>query len=245
MAARVAIVTPYWREPPALLTRCIDSVAAQSVPADHLLIADGAPQDWLDGAPVRHLRLDRNHSDCGNVARGIGALLAAGEGYDAIAFLDADNRIDADHVAHCLAARRDGCGLVVARRRFELPDGTPVPVSDEAGLVDTNCLFLLPPAYPVIARWALMPPPLAPIGDRIFHAALIRMGLAAAPTARPTLTYVSHWADHYRVVGRQPPDDAKALDLEAVATWLTSLSPDEQAAAEHIAGVSLSVVKSS
>lgn len=237
--ARVAIVTPYWQEPPALLARCIDSVAQQSVPVDHLLIADGAGQDWLDDTAVRHIRLDRNHGDCGNVARGIGALLAAGEGYGAIGFLDADNRLDPDHVAQCLAARTPGCGLVVARRRFELPDGTPVPAAEESGLVDTNCLFLLPPAYPVIARWALMPRPLAPIGDRIVHAALIRMGLTAVRTAAPTLTYVSRWAEHYRAAGRQPPDDAKALDLDSIATWLAALSPQDKAAAEHLAGVTL------
>jgi glycosyltransferase involved in cell wall biosynthesis len=237
MTPRVAIVTPYWDEPRAVLEACIASVAAQTVPADHLLIADGAPQDWLDGAAVRHIRLDRNHADFGNVARSIGALLAAGEGYDAIAFLDADNRIDADHVALCLAAAEaEPCDVVIARRRFELPDGTPVPVREDAGLVDTNCLFLLPGAFPVIARWALIPPQLAAIGDRVFHGALAAAGCRMAATDRPSVTYVSRWAVHYRALGRAIPEDARDLDLAAIASWLAGLTPDERDRLDRLVG---------
>jgi len=237
MTSRVAIITPYWQEPRAVLEACIASVAAQSVPAEHLLIADGAPQDWVDGASVRHIRLDRNHGDYGNVARSIGALLAAGEGYDAVGFLDADNRIDADHVALCLAtAQVEPCDVVIARRRFELPDGTPVPVREDAGLIDTNCLFLLPGAFPVIARWALIPQPLSEIGDRLFHAALTSAGCEMARTDRPSVTYVSQWAAHYAALGRAIPPDARNLDLGAIAVWFAGLSPEERDRADHLVG---------
>jgi glycosyltransferase involved in cell wall biosynthesis len=245
MTLRIAVVTPYWQEPPAVLARCIASVAAQSVTADHLMIADGAPQDWLDGQAVRHIRLDRNHGDFGNVARSVGALLAAGEGYDAIAFLDADNRIDTDHVARCLAAAQAPAGdtvpqrrtdVVIARRRFELPDGTPVSAPDDSGLVDTNCLFLLPGAYPVISRWALIPPALAAIGDRLFHAALINSDcrMVAADTA--SVTYVSRWAWHYEWLGRAIPADARQLDFAAIGSWLSGLTPVERDLVDHLVG---------
>ncbi len=223
-----------------MIERCIASVAGQSVACDHLLVADGAPQDWIDGAGVRHLRLDRNHADYGNAARGIGALLAAGEGYDAIGFLDADNRIDPDHVALCLAAaageQADAPDLVVARRRIELPDGTPVPLADEPGLIDTNCLFLLPGAFPVIARWALIPGPLAAIGDRVFHAALVSAGCRMAHTDRESVTYVSHWVVHHAASGGAVPADARALDFDAMAGWVAALSPDEHRALERRVG---------
>lgn len=214
-----------------MLARCIASVAAQSVACDHLLVADGAAQDWLDGEAVRHLRLDRNHADCGNAARGVGALLAAGEGYDAVGFLDADNRIDPDHVALCLAAAAGhGEGLaapdvVVARRRIELPCGTPVAVAEEPGLVDTNCLFLLPGAFPVIGRWVLIPGPLAVIGDRLFHAALVAAGCRMAETARASVTYVSRWLVHYAASGGAVPADARAIDVGRIAGWVAALSP--------------------
>ncbi len=244
-APRVAIVTPYWQEPRAVLERCIASVAAQSVAADHLLIADGAPQDWVDTAAVRHIRLDRNHADYGNVARGIGALLAAGEGYGAIGFLDADNRIDADHVALCLAAAQahaDGPpDLVIAQRRFELPDGTPVPADEDAGMLDTNCLFLLPGAFPVIARWALIPGPLAAIGDRVFHAALISAGSSMVTAERPSVTYVSQWAAHYTAAGRLLPPDARSIDFHALADWLSGLTPAERSMIDHLVGARVQV----
>lgn len=243
---RIAIITPYWQEPRAVIERCIASVAGQSIACDHLLLADGAPQDWLDTAPVRHLRLDRNHGDYGNVARGIGALLAAGEGYDAIGFLDADNRIDPDHAALCLAAAgTQGAGadvdVVIARRRFELPDGTGVALADDPDLIDTNCLFLLPGAYPVIARWALVPAPLATIGDRVFHAALVSVGCRMAHTARQSVTYVSQWVAHYAASGGAVPDDARAIDLDAIALWVSALSPEERRALERRVGARIAL----
>jgi glycosyltransferase involved in cell wall biosynthesis len=248
MTMRIAIVTPYWREPRGVLEACIASVAAQRLradhlPADHLLVADGAPQDWIDGAGVRHLRLPGNHADFGNVARGVGALLAAGEGYDAIGFLDADNRIDPDHVALCLAAaRRAGaCDCVVAQRRFVLPDGTPVPIAEEPGLVDTNCLFLLPGAFPAIARWALIPPPLAGIGDRLFHAALLGAGCTLVAADRPSVTYVSRWARHYEALGLAVPGDARRVDLAAMRRWVEGLSPEARRALDHRLGVTIAL----
>ncbi|MCL9999753.1 MAG: glycosyltransferase [Erythrobacter sp.] len=251
MTRRIAIVTPYWQEPHAVLERCIASVAAQSVACDHLLVADGAAQEWLDAASVRHLRLDRNHADYGNAARGIGALLAAGEGYDAIGFLDADNRIDPDHVALCLAAAQaqgnDGMGglappdVVIARRRFELPCGTPVALSDEPGLIDTNCLFLLPGAFPVIARWALIPGPLAAIGDRVFHAALVAAGCHMAQTARASVTYASQWVVHNAASGGAVPADARALDVDGIARWVAGLSPEERRALDRRVGAHIAV----
>lgn len=51
------IMTPYFRESPELLWRCIDSVAAQTVASEHILVADGVPQDWIDETNVGHLRL--------------------------------------------------------------------------------------------------------------------------------------------------------------------------------------------
>ena len=95
---RVAVVTPYYKEPRGWIERCIASVAAQTHACDHFLVADGHAQDWIDGAGVRHLRLDRGHGDYGNTPRALGALLAVSEGYDAIAFLDADNWYAPEHV---------------------------------------------------------------------------------------------------------------------------------------------------
>ena len=77
---RPIVITPYYKEDPALLRRCMDSVRAQTVPTEHFLVADGYPQDWIDAEPVRHLKLDRSHRDYGNTPRGVAALLATSEG---------------------------------------------------------------------------------------------------------------------------------------------------------------------
>jgi len=87
---RFAVVTPYYQEPRAILERCTASVRAQTRPCDHFLIADGFPQAWIDERQARHISLDQPHKDYGNVARGIGALLAVSEAYDGIGFLDAE-----------------------------------------------------------------------------------------------------------------------------------------------------------
>lgn len=240
---RLAVVTPYWREDEATLMRCIDSVAHQTLAADHLLVADGAPQGWFDGTGVRHIVLDRNHGDWGNVARGIGAVLAAGEGYDGIALLDADNAFDPDHLALCMAVASAGKGaaMVAARRRFALPDGTPVDVDDTPGLIDTNCMLVLPRAYPLLSRWTLIPAQMAGIGDRIFHAAVVAQRLRIVTTDRPSVTYTSRVAAHYRAVGREPPADARDMRFDKIAQWVAALSPTEQAQVEYFIGAKLSV----
>lgn len=240
---RVAVVTPYCGEDRATLERCIASVAAQSVSCDHLLVADGQPQDWIDDVSVRHLRLDVTHGDYGNVARGVGALLMAGEGVDAIAFLDADNSIDADHVDTCLAAaaRVPGCDFVMAQRRFVAPDGSALPPLQDDGVVDTNCLFLLRGAFVAICHWALMPHPLAVIGDRVVQAALQRHGLVGVAADHATVNYTSLWEGHYRLMGLPVPDKAKTVDVRAVAAWIDGLSPAQRALTERLSGASLSV----
>ena len=43
VARRYAVITPYHREDRVMLKRCIDSVARQTVAADHFLVADGFP----------------------------------------------------------------------------------------------------------------------------------------------------------------------------------------------------------
>ena len=88
---KYAIVTPYFKETPSLLKRCIRSVRDQTLNADHIMVADGHPQDWIDNERVRHIRLDRSHNDYGNTPRGIGAILAIAEQYSGIGLLDADN----------------------------------------------------------------------------------------------------------------------------------------------------------
>jgi glycosyltransferase involved in cell wall biosynthesis len=148
--ARFAIVTPYYKEMQPVLERCIASVKAQTLAADHIVVADGFPQDWIDRAGVRHIKLDRSHKDYGNAARGLGALMAVAEAYEGIGFLDADNWLDKEHVATCVETGQ-GVDIAVARRRFVRPDGTDFRMAEEPGhrhqLLVVSARIVPPPVF--------------------------------------------------------------------------------------------------
>jgi hypothetical protein len=144
---RYAIITPYHKEDRRLLQRAIDSVGNQTVPTDHFPIADGFPQDWIDGEGVRHVKLDREHGCGGNTPRGVGALIAIAEEYDGIGMLDADNWLDHDHVQTCVEAAKSceggaiHCDYVIAQWRLRRPDETILPWPEEPGHIDTGRFF--------------------------------------------------------------------------------------------------------
>ena len=212
---RVAIITPYYKETRSLLERAIDSVRSQSVGADHILIADGFPQDWIESASVRHIRLDRSHQDFGNTPRGLGALLAASEGYDVIGFLDADNWYEKNHIHACLAAAeetfggRDNCDCVIAKRSFRRPDESVLPIDELPGHTDTNCFVFLPGSFHLLSIWVTMPKVWSHHGDRVFNRALRSSGLKLAFTDTRTVNYFTNWASDYRRAGEPPPPGAK------------------------------------
>jgi hypothetical protein len=243
---RCIVVTPYHGEDRVTLERCIHSVRSQSISTEHLLVADGNPQEWIEHERVRHLRLDRSHADHGNTPRGIGALLAAAEQVDAIALLDADNWIDSSHMEVCLeAASKVGgkCDFVIARRRFCRLDGSVLPVEDEAvpEHVDTNCFVFLPGSYHLLSHWALMPKPLSVAGDRFFWAGVRARRLVGALVAEAvTVNYTSMWAGEYLKNGERPPAGAKTVQtFEPMRAWVRSLNRRERDVASRLAGVRL------
>lgn len=222
------MVTPYWREERGLIERCIASVAAQSVPTEHLLVADGEPAAWIDDMPVRHVVLDRTHGNYGNTPRAIGLMAAIASGYRAIGLLDADNCIDADHVSTCLDAARDfpQADYVIARRRFVDMGGQVMPLRDEPveEHVDTSCFMFLPGSFWALPTWGLIPDRCAAIADRIFYASLRAKGLIAVCTARTTVSYRVSIADLYVQAGLPVPHGAKPRhDILGIATWLSGL----------------------
>jgi hypothetical protein len=249
---RVAIVTPYFKEPRAVLSRCIESVRAQrmtqhSIEVEHILIADGHPQDWIASAGVRHLLLDRSHNDYGNTPRSIGGLLAASEGFDAVSFLDADNWYEPNHVHACVDVvyrAASPIDYVVARRRMVRQDGSVMPIAatDDASFehVDTSCYMLLWGAFSTLGRWATMPKPLAIIGDRIFRLALSEAGLKFAATTHPTVNYLCTWSSLFEAIGEVPPAYAKAnVDIAPTLRWIRGLDEHSRTRVERLVGYKL------
>lgn len=238
--ARYAIVTPYYKEPRALLARCVESVRRQTAACDHIVVADGFPQAWLDEQGVRHLRLDAPHGDYGNVARGLGGMLAAGDGYEGIGFLDADNWIDADHAASCGEAGGRAADIVVARRRLMRPDGSTMEIPEEENHIDTNCYWFQPGAYPLIAYWDSMPRELASLADRVFYKLVHERGLRFAAVSHQTVNYTCLYAVCYEMLGEVPPPEAKPpVDPMPVYRWLAGLDPKRQAEVSRLAGVDM------
>lgn len=229
---RYAIVTPYYKEDRALIQRCIDSVRAQTIKADHIMVADGHPQSWLDGEGVRHIKLDREHRDFGNTPRGVGALLAIGDEYDGIGLLDADNWLDNDHIEKCLQAAADKhgraelCDYVIAMRRFMRPDGTDMRLREEKGHVDTNCFFFLRGSFSVVPHWAMMPKKVSIICDRVFYQMLKTHSYKYAHVKTHTVNYHSLWESNYRAVGEpMPPGSKPDIQLASLNPWIRSLPP--------------------
>ena len=245
---RICVITPYYKEPRAIIARCLESVRAQTFPADHLLVADGFPQAWLDETGVRHIKHDRAHGDYGNAARGAAALLAVAEQYDAIAFLDADNWYAPDHLEACLAALRaaPNAPYVVATRDYVRPDGSvlPLPMTEDlphGDHVDTNCYLLLPPTFPLLHHWCATPREFAAVGDRLFRQLLkSRLGPPALVTAH-TVKYLCLFESLYRALGEAPPPDAKpGVDWRPAIDWLRRLGLEDRRLVDQLAGLTLS-----
>jgi Glycosyl transferase family 2 len=240
---RPIVITPYYKEDPALLRRCMDSVRAQTVPTEHFMVADGHPQDWIDAEPVRHLKLDRSHRDYGNTPRGIAAMLATSEGYPAIMMLDADNWLEPQHVEVCLraAASSPGTDFVIVRRHFRRPDGSIMPIEEEpaARFVDTNCFAFFPGSYHVLPLWALMPQQMSSVGDRVFSVALHGRRLAGVAITNPvTVNYQCMWESFYHAIGEPPPPGAVAnINPQQVFDWWGALNPREREIVWRLTGV--------
>lgn len=224
------IVTAYYKEDRAVLEHCIASVQAQTAAVDHMLVADGHPQDWIDDLPVRHIRLDRSHGDYGNTPRVVGAIMAISEGYEGIGFLDADNWVEQDHIATChdTAAQCPDADYLTARWILRRPDRTALPLPDDLfpDHVDTNCFFFRPGSFHFISHFSVMPQELSIVGDRVFSMAARGAQLTSAKLPHPTVNYACLWPSLYRLAGEEPPPEAKPdIDSSFVVPWLQQQTP--------------------
>ena len=245
MNARYAIVTPYYRESPSVLRRCIDSVRNQTIEVEHFLIADGVPQTVPTN--VRHIALDRSHSDYGGVARAIGCILAISEKFHGIGLLDADNWLEPNHVEQCLQAAKsigfDKCDYVVAGIALRRPDETviDIPLEPIDSHVDTNRFFFLPGSFHMLPLWGTMPKEASTIGDRFFYAVLASEGLSRAISEAPTVNYTCLWEQIYRRIGETPPAGAKPhVGGKQIFDWKASLGPREKEIARRLMRINIS-----
>jgi hypothetical protein len=223
---RIAVVTPYFREPLEWLRQCHESVLAQDVAADHFMVADGFPREEIAGWNVRHVVLPHASADGGAMPRGIGGILADGAGYNFVAYLDADNWYLPDHLSSLLELHRtSGAPVCTSFRSFHKPDGGRLDITEEAEdllrHVDTSCFFLHRSTFDLLALWSRLPKPLGVLCDRVFLAALRNERFAIVSTGRRTVAYRTMYELHYADAGVEPPAGFKPVgNLQPAFQWL-------------------------
>ncbi len=221
-APRIAVVTPYYREPRAVLWQCHRSVLDQGVGAEHFLIADGFALPEIDDWQAHHVKLPTAHGDNGNTPRGLGSLLAKAEGFDFIAWLDADNWYHPGHLASLLALHRQTASAICSSfRTFHIPSGARLDITeaDEDTLrhVDTSCYLIHRSNFDLLGIWLDMPRIVAPLCDRVFVDAILKKGRHIRSTGQRTVAFRTQYASHYRAAGLPVPKGAKDADFADAA----------------------------
>jgi hypothetical protein len=218
---KIAVITPYYKTEPAWLEQCCASVNAQTHPCTHFLIADGIPQSLPDGFNGQHLVLPANHGDYGDTPRALGAITAINQGFDALAFLDADNWYEPDHIQAMVDLQAaEQADICTATRNLFTLEGELLgqcTESDGAGFTDSNCLFLTRRAFPSVNLWWMMPKKFHCIGDRYVWYQIGKLGYKTAHCDTPSVGYRTAFEWHYKSFGRTPPPEAKKGD-EILAT---------------------------
>jgi glycosyltransferase involved in cell wall biosynthesis len=215
---KVAVVTPYYKETDQQLEKCMSSVGKQSYPATHILVSDGYPQFWRAKlSNFEHMTLPVSHGDAGATPRAIGAMSAFSRGYDAVAFLDADNWYEPDHIKLMVETiQLKSVDVVVATRKIMLGNDLYYVdniESDGRNFADTNCMFLSVKSLHLLSYWVTEPGKKL-WSDRSFWNSIVQSKLSVAICDQPTVAYVTKWAMHYVMAGLVPPPDSVWIEKD-------------------------------
>jgi hypothetical protein len=209
---KICVVTPYFQANETWLRQAHESVLGQTIPAHHILVCDGSAQVEIPSFSGTHIILNRNYKDYGNTPRLIGCYNAIAQGADAIAFLDADNWFQADHLEGLLRFatdnRLDACS---SARMLYRPDRSLLakcPIVNGRPYVDTSCLLIMKPAFQYMIAWVLFPQEIAAMMDQHVWNHMLTMGARMGFLDQATLCFRTRHASHYRLAGQTPPDDA-------------------------------------
>lgn len=215
---RVAVVTPYYQPNLSWLRQAHQSVLSQTYPCDHILVGDGFREKTVDEWNVQHISLPHCAKDFGDTPRSIGSAYATRQGYDAIAYLDADNWYKNDHVASLVELHlRTKASLCASGRSLYRLDGRYLgPCFDVDGkhFADTNCFLVTRGAFSLLPLWHEMDPSLHGVGDKVFWQEAANRGLSRAYSNSPTVAYRSSFRFSYPVHREFAPAETK--DFRAV-----------------------------
>jgi GT2 family glycosyltransferase len=209
---KICVVTPYFETELAWVRQGHASVRGQTVQAHHILVCDGSTPAQIEAFQGTHILLQRNYKDYGNTPRLIGCYNAITQGADAIAFLDADNWFQPDHLENLLRVaqdnRLDACSS--ARALFR-PDGSYMvkcPTVNGRDYIDTSCLLVMRSAFHHMIAWILTSQDTAAVTDQHVWTHMKNAGARLAFLDKATVCYRTRHASHYRLIGETPPPDA-------------------------------------
>lgn len=206
---KIAVITPYCGEPNDWLAECHESVKCQTHPATHILVADGQPKDLVSSFDAQHIILPITHRDYGDTPRALGSLSAARQGFDAVAYLDADNWYADNHIETLVGLLAEtSADVCTSKRSLHRLDGTLLGLchnSDGQTYSDTSCMMLTKAAFHLLPYWALMPEWRHPIGDRVMWHKVKAAGCQTTNTGLATVAYRTTFHGHYEAVGEVPP----------------------------------------
>lgn len=228
---KVAVVTPYFAEDISTIFYCHESVILQTFKCKHILVADGSANTAISDWNVDHIVLDVNYADIGSTPRWIGCRHAMNLGVDAIAFLDADNWYEPDHIESLLdLGLQTGASFLSSGRMLRRLDGTamgPCPITDPANFIDTSCMMFLKNGFSQLSLWRDLPDYGHLIGDRIMLQAVHGAGLPTAFSSRNTVNYRCKRAGLYRQLKQEIPREVtERPDYEsAFARWEADGNP--------------------
>jgi glycosyltransferase involved in cell wall biosynthesis len=223
---KVAVVTPYYQETEAVLRQCHDSVLNQTFECHHILVADGHPTDIFDGDErTLHVKLPVANGDNGNTPRAIGGLLAASYGFDAVAYLDADNWYYENHIQRLVLEHElTKAPLICSKRTFHDQHGNALNINEadeDAHLhIDTSCWIVFRPAFSLLRAW-LMPKELGPLCDRVFLRKALHERFQIRAVLDRTVAFRTQYKYHYDRAGVPPPPNVKtSKEMVAAARYL-------------------------
>jgi len=243
-APRIAVITPYAREPIETLERCHRSVLQQTLRCEQIFVADGHARDEVDAWDARHVRLPVPSGDCGDTPRRIAGQVVIDGGFEAVLYLDADNWLRPRHAESLWARHRaSGAALCHSARTLHRRDGTVMPLAlagDNVHHVDTSCLFVASAAFDLLTRWGTWPAALSRIDDRVFWHLARSRGHATAFTGGLTTCYEATHLRFYRTLGEASPVGTRPdVDVASLFTWYEALSPVERADLDARLGINV------
>lgn len=228
MKDKIAVITPYYKEPVEIFWKAHQSVKNQGLDIIHIMVSDGHPNSEVDKWDVQHAILPKSHNDNGNTPRGIGSILACAQNCSYIGYLDADNWFLNDHISSLHTLQRlTNTPVSASLRHFFAVDGSPlrgVVESDEDNHshIDTSCYLIHQSGFGSLSMWTQMPRQLSPICDRVFYAGLKHRGLKISFSDKRTVAFRSQYEVHYRAAGLAPGFECKTNVADAAMKWVST-----------------------